>query len=237
MSKIRDQFLALSRQLYPGGRAFKMAEDSFFEGLHIAIAKSEERVYNDSVSVLNSILPDNAYFSLDDASDWERRLGLITNLSVPLASRMLLIKQKMNQPGPNPAKGSALYLQEQLNNAGFNVFVYENKFPNYPTGYTALTPEQLTGLNIFRTYGEHGQFQHGQQMHGGWYNNLIINEIDETKELLFDYVGSLRNSFFIGGYPAGQFANISKAQHDQFRQLILKTKQVQTIGFLLINYV
>jgi hypothetical protein len=237
MSKIGDQLLSLSKQLYPKGRAFSMYEGSELEGLHIGLGKSEERAYNDATSILFDILPDNAGFTLDDAADWERRLGLITNLAVPLAARMLLIKQKMNQPGPNPAKGSYLYLQEQLNLAGFNVTVYENRFLNYPSGYTTLTPEQLTGLNIFKNYNRHGQFNHGSRQHGGYYNNLIVNHIDEYLDSFFGFVGDWRNTFYICGSPAGQYANVPIAQKAQFRQLILKIKQVQTVGILLINYV
>jgi uncharacterized protein YmfQ (DUF2313 family) len=237
MSKIGDQLLSLSKQLYPRGRAFSMYEGSELESLHIALGKSEERAYNDATSILNDILPDNAGFTLDDAADWERRLGLITNLAVPLAARMALIKQKMNQPGPNPAKGSYLYLQEQLNIAGFNVTVYENRFPNYPSGYTTLTPEQLTGLNIFQTLNRHGQFRHGERRHGGHYNNMVVNHIDESLDELFGFAGDWKNTFYVCGSPAGTFANVPAVQKDQFRQLILKTKQVQTVGFLLINYI
>jgi hypothetical protein len=143
----------------------------------------------------------------------------------------------MNQPGPNPAKGSYLYLQEQLNLAGFTVTVYENRFPNYPSGYTTLTPEQLTGLNIFQKLNRHGQARHGQRRHGGHYINMVVNHIDESLDELFGFVGDWRNTFYIGGPTVGSFANVPLVQKAQFRQLILKTKQVQTVGFLLINYV
>jgi uncharacterized protein YmfQ (DUF2313 family) len=236
MSDVSDKMLSLARQLYPGGRAFNMPEKSYLEMLHFALGLSEERAYNDATSILFDILPDNANFTLDDATDWERRLGLITNVSVPLASRMLLIKKKLNQPGINPAKGSYLYLQEQLNLAGFTVTVYENRFANYPSGFTTLTPEQLTGLNIFKNYTQYGDFRFGQREYGGKYNNMIVNNIDESKDLLFNFVGDWKNTFYIGGPTPGSFANVPLIQKDQFRQLILKTKQVQTIGFLLINY-
>jgi uncharacterized protein YmfQ (DUF2313 family) len=237
MSKIGDELLLLARQLYPDGRAFMMPEKSKLEALHIALGQSDERSYNDAVSILNDILPDNAGFTLDDATDWERRLGLITNIAVPLPARMALILQKLNQPGNNPAKGSYLYLQEQLNLAGFTVTVYENRFPAYPSGYTTLTPEQLTGLNVFQTLNRHGEFRHGERRHGSHYNNMVVNHIDESLDELFGFAGDWRNTFYVCGSPAGTFANVPIAQKDQFRQLILKTKQVQTVGFLLINYI
>ncbi len=237
MSVLSDKILALTRQLYPQGRAFKMPIGGFLEKLHIALNNSEQQALADAMSILYDILPDNANFTTDDATDWERRLGLIYSPSVPLATRMLAIKNKMNQPGENPAKGSYLYLQEQLNNAGFNVTVYENRFLQYPAGvYTTETPEQLTGLNNFITYNQFGQHQFGQVRFGGNYNNKVVNNIDETLDRNFNFAGAWRNTFFIGGSPVGTIGSVEAIKRDQFRQLILKTKPVQTIGFLLINY-
>ncbi len=237
MSVLSDKILALTRQLYPRGRAFKMPVGGYLEKLHIALNNSEQQAFLDATSILYDILPDNDNFTSDDATDWERRLGLIYSPSVPLADRKLAIKNKLNQPNENPAKGNFRYLQEQLNNAGFNVTVYENKFLQYPEGiYVTKTPEEVTGLNTFITANQHGQFQHGQRMHGGSYNNKIVNNISEAEDLLFNFGGAWKNTFFIGGSPVGTIGSVPLIQKDQFRQLILKTKPVQTVGFLLINY-
>lgn len=57
----------LTKSLYPTGRAFKMPYNGFFEKLNNGLIASEERAYNDFVSVLYSVLPDNANFTTDDA--------------------------------------------------------------------------------------------------------------------------------------------------------------------------
>src|SRR5690606_15271833 len=97
-----DKFLRLSKQLMPTGRAFRAPVFGNMEKLHLANARSEGRFYEDATSVLWSILPDNINFTADDAADWERRLGLITNLAVPLADRKLAIMRKISAPGNVP---------------------------------------------------------------------------------------------------------------------------------------
>lgn len=238
MSVIGDKILALTRQLYPEGRAFKMQQDGFLEKLHQALAVSEEQAWNDAMSILFDILPDNANFTADDATDWERRLGLITIPSTLLADRMLAIKTKMNQPGAAPAKGSYLYLEEQLQNSGFNVYVYENKFMQYPSGtFATETPEQLSGLSTFITANQFNDCQFNQRSFGGNYNNKVVNHISEARDLPFNFGGAWRNTFYVGGNPLGSMGVVPIAQKDQFRQLILKTKPAHTVGLLLINYV
>lgn len=213
-----------------------MPFDGFLEGLEKADSISESQAYLDAVSTLDSILPDNANFTSDDATLWETRLGLITNLMTPLSDRMLAIKNKLNQPGPNPAKQAASYLQEQLNNAGFNVFVFENRFSDGMGGFITQTPEQVSGLTNLTTASQFNQRQFGEVQFGGNYNNTLINFIDETQDLPFNFDGNYRNTFFICGSPVGSVANVLHTRHDEFRQLILRTKPVQTIAFLFINY-
>jgi uncharacterized protein YmfQ (DUF2313 family) len=231
-----EKILALTRQLYPTGRAFKMPFNGFLEKLHIGLALSEARFYDDAISILGDILPDNANFGEDDATDWERRLGLITNISVPLADRKLAILRKINFPGVVPARQSHLFLQKQLQDAGFNVFVYENRFPDYPSGYVTKTPEELYA-GSFITSINHGQFNHGQFNHGGVYNNLIVNHIDESLDFGFSIGDNLRSTFFIGGATIGTYADVDVNRKNEFRQLILRVKPAQMVGFLFINYV
>lgn len=238
MSSIGDKILALTRQLYPTGRAFKMAEGSDLEKLHIALGISEEQLYSDAIAILNSILPDTDNFTADDATDWERRLGIISNPLVPLTDRKLAILRKLNQPGIAPAKSNWRYLQEQLQAAGFDVYVYENIFDPYPYGDPETkTPFELTGDSSFFIVNEYGMFQYGDVQYGGSYQKIVANHINETRDWLFNISPNLRSTFFIGGNPLGTFANVDVNRKDEFRQLILTIKPVQTVAFLLINYV
>lgn len=232
---IAEQILYLTRKLYPTGRAFKMSEDGYLHKLHRALLVSEAQAYEDAISTLNSILPDNDNFTEGDATDWERRLGLITNLALSLADRKLAIKRKMNHPGDVLYQSNSKYMEGQLQAAGFDVYVYDNRFLFYPGDYEPLNPLTLTGGTGAYTY-QHGDFQHGDLQHGITFDNIVANRIDEDEDFKFNAQGNLNSTFFVGGSPVGTYANVDINRKDEFRQMILKIKPLQTVGFLFINY-
>lgn len=234
---VLENILKLKKQLYPTGRAFKMPPGGPFEKLNNALNQSEAQAYADAKSILNSILPDNDDFLEDDATAWERRLGLITNSAVSLADRKLAIKRKLNYPTGNPAKQHYLYLQTQLQAAGFDVYVFENRFDDYPNGYITKTPIEVSGAPSILSPFQHGQRQHGNFQHGGGYNNKVVNHIDESLDRPFSIGTNYRSTFFVGGNTVGSFAEIPVARKTEFRQLILRLKPVQTVAFLFINYI
>jgi len=254
MSNSTDKIKQLTRLLYPTGRAFNMPKGGAFEKLHAGLAESEGRAYDDASSILFSILPDNSNFTANDAEDWERRLGLISNASVSLADRKAAIIRKMNHPGDIPARQSWDYLQQSLQTAGFNVFVYEN------------IPEQ-TVVQILSVYsgtgqqgdGQQGDFQQGDiysafpnlffeiqqgltqqgnfQQGAFDYTNKVVNNINAIPDQFFPISPNYRSVFFVGGDPLGTFANVPIERKDEFRQLILKIKPVQSVALLFVNYI
>lgn len=233
----------LTKQLYPTGRAFRVPDDSQKAQLQWALSVSESKAYEDALAVLDAILPDNDGFTADDATDWERRLGMISNDLVPLADRKLAIARKYAAPGTQPAHGHYLFLERQLRAAGFDVYVYENRFPDYPSGWVTQTPFEVSGdLSIFSEW-QHGGVaasgisRHGIIRHGIHYNNIIVNSLDPIEDSSFNIGGTYRCTFFIGGAPLGTFANVAAAREKEFRELILKVKQVQDVGFLFVNYI
>lgn len=227
-----DKLVQQAKQLYPTGRAFKMPFDSDFLKFTKAICRSEERFNNDAFLLLSSFLPDNDNFTTDDATDWERRLGLIDGSLNTLAARKAAITRKLNAPGINPAKGHYLNLERELQLAGFNVFVYEN--------IPAIAASSFAGaatLGGITTKIQYGQKQYGQINYGVYYTNKIANNIDENLDMDFSLGGSYKSSFFIGGDALnGWVAGVPLTRKKEFRELILKIKQVQSIGFLFINY-
>lgn len=232
-----DKIISLTRQLYPRGRAFYMPFNGNLERLHRALSLSEDRLQADIVSVLDSAIPDNDNFTEQDATDWEKRLGLITSEGVSLSDRKLAIKRKINFPGTIPARQSYLYLQDQLQAAGFDVYVYENRFPDGMGGYITKTPYEVSlDLGIFGQT-QYGDGQYGATQYGLGYNNKIVNHIEEHLDFFFDTGDNLRSTFFIGGNPIGSFAIVNPNRKNEFRQLILKIKPVQTVGFLFVNYI
>lgn len=221
-----DRIMKLTKQLYPKGRAFKIPFESDFEKMHEGLAASETRFYDDSTGLLDSILPDNDNFTEQDATDWERRLGLITNTAVLLADRKTAILRKMNHPGTIPARQHFLYIEGQLQLAGFSVFVHENTLGETP-GDVSGTPGNLV---------THGQVNHGSTNHGSSFFDKVANSIDSDSDLGFATGANLLATFFIGDAVKGDFANVPKNRETEFRQLILKLKPAQTVAFLFINY-
>jgi uncharacterized protein YmfQ (DUF2313 family) len=227
----------LTRQLLPTGRAFKMPLGGELDKLNIALSISESQFLEDSFSTLNSILPDNSNFTTDDAADWERRLGLITNTSVSIADRKLAILRKINHPGTIPSRQNYRYLEKQLQDAGFNVFVYENRFAS-GGGYVTQTAYQAFGLAA--QVIQHNGYSHGTYQHGGsspGWSNKVANHIDESMDTSFNTGGNLRSTFFISGSPITTAADVDTNRKNEFRQLILKTKPVQTVALLNVNYI
>jgi hypothetical protein len=247
-----SRFLLLTKQLYPRGRAWKLFNNSWFERLHKGLAVSESRAYGDAVAILNSILPDNDNFTAEDATDWERRLGLINNPLVDLADRKLAIIRKMNHPGTIKARQHYLYIQGQLQAAGFDVYVYENFGELLPADFivipeiASLDEANLDEFNLGDTttvYPELFGFANLDEFNLGEFNldeevylNKIVNNIPTEADSFFDIGQTSRATFFIGGFPQGTFANVPLIRRDEFRKLILTLKPVQNVGYLLINY-
>lgn len=232
----------LTQQLYPTGRAWKMPEGSVFEKLHTALNLSEKRAYEDAMATLNVILADNSDFTADDAERWEERLGMIVNPLLDLAERKAAILRKYNHPGVIPARQNWQYLQEQLQSAGFNVYVYENIFSDGLGGFETLSPTDIVGSAV-TTLWEHGidaemgEVEHGTFYEGAVYENCVANYIDEDLDQWFNTGDNLRNTFYISGGYIDTFADVDVNRKDEFRQLILKLKPAQTVAFLFVNYI
>jgi len=273
----KERILNLTKRLYPKGRAFRIPYGSTIEKVHKGLSISENDAFSSAVSLLDSILPDNDNFSSEDASNWERRLGLIVNEFVSLEDRKAAIKRKMNHPGTIKARQNYLYLQGQLQDAGFDVYVHENRFLtdpiipislgvfnlgenslgdeiNNPNKYGVIDPNTYLTETI-----KLGGFRLGEKQLKGLESengsfDVIANNIDPESEKdffdiitisnlgnnrlggfnlgdLFDYEEALRSTFFIGGPTPGSFAVIPADRHLELRQLVLKIKPVQTIGF------
>lgn len=252
MASLWNQIKTLSAKLYPTGRAFY--SNPIREKLHNGLAVSEKKAYLDAFSILDSILPDNVNFTEQDATDWEVRLGLITNPLVSLDDRKLAIIRKMNHPGDILARQSADYLQRSLQLAGFNVYVYENPLQETIEEFLSSNPQtsqfgnnqwgNFQWGNVYSLYpdffstiqwgnSQWGNFQWGQQ----FFNQVIANSIDESKDKFFDFGLNPRRTFFIGGATAGSFADVDINRKEEFRQIILRIKPVQKVGYLLINFI
>lgn len=217
----------VKQMLQPTGRAFRIVDGGFKDTLHNTFAEVEAIFYDDIASLMDSVFPDNDNFSTEDAASWERVFGLTTNTSTPLATRKIAIQRKWSFPGKNPARSHYLYIQKQLQDAGFAVYVHENIPTQNPVD---LNPTIMTDLQF-------GSFQYGGRRYGAFINSLVANSIYNANDVNFDIGQNFKCTFFIGGAIAGNYANVSASREAEFRQLILKLKPVQTVAVLFINLV
>lgn len=218
---------SVKQMLQPTGRAFRIVRDGSKDTLNTSLAEVEAMYYDDIASLMDSVFPDNATFSADDATAWERVFGLTTNTATPLATRKTAIQRKRSFPGKNPARAHYLYIQKQLQDAGFAVYVHEN----IPT----QNPVDLNGTIVDNL--QYGNFQYGGKRYGVYINHLVANSIYNANDLNFDIGQNFKCTFFIGGSVAGNYANVSAAREEEFRQLILRLKPAHMVAVLFINLV
>lgn len=226
-------FLKLVRQLYPRGRAFKLPTNSYFAGLHLAV-NDNLQVWKDSADgILDILLPDNDDFTEEDAVVWEVFLGL--SGTGTFAQRKASILRKLNHPGNTLGRMSQVYFQDQLREAGFDVYVHANKFSDGVGGSMVINPGIGAG-----TYTQHGDAEHGDDVHGttGFpFDSIIANHVDKTLDQTVIYTNDqLRETFFIGAQQFPNLANVPAEREAEFRKLILTLKGQHMIGYLLINY-
>lgn len=173
---IRTEVLfGLVRQLYPTGRAFNIPENSTFEKLHKGLNVGFLRLVTDALLTLDANIPDNDNFTAEDAKVWEYRLGLFEEPNIPLSERMKAIRRKMAYPSNVSARQHPLFIQHQLQQAGFNVYIHENKF--YEDGELVYKlPDDIIDLGFEPT--QHGPpTQHGTVQHGAAGFEVIANKI------------------------------------------------------------
>lgn len=246
--------IQLTEQLYPTGRAFNIHIGSFIRKMHLALNRSESRLNRNTLAILDGILPDNDNFTVEDATLWEQRLGLITNDSVSLANRKLAIIRKLNHPGTIRARQSAGFIESQLQLAGFDVYVHDNTtLASIDSVLTSIGNISVSGLsnagsfnagNVYTQFSNlfvilnSGSFNAGSSNSGQRnYKNKVANHIDKSLDITFSNQNIWIKTFFIGGENLGDFANIPTERKNEFRQLILRLKPTETVAYLLINYI
>ncbi len=224
----------LARQLKPKGRAFRFPKGGNADGVLAVTSEAIQTCITSVYSILDTILPDNPNFSEADASIWEKRLGLLQGTD--LETRKKAIMRKLNSPGQCKGRLSLIYLQGQLQAAGFDVYVHENKFSDGMGGYVVNNPGDGTG-----SYTQHGLGVHGVSTHGATgfpYNSIVANfDKKELEEPAIFTDSQLRATFFIGGQTFPNFASVPANREREFRKLILTLKGQHLIAYLLINYV
>lgn len=278
----KTALMGVTRQLYPTGRAFWLIKNSIFAKIHEALALSESRLYQKIIDIKYSIIPDNDFFTTENATDWERVMGLPGKGT--LAERKDAILRKMSYPNNILARQFYLFMQDQLQLAGFDVYVHENRFAadpiideqlgvselgeaemggtiTNPSNYEVIEPDDFISQDEQLGISELGEAEMGGEITGLDYK-IIANHIKEADddnffdpldvegfgelefgissfggESIYSRIDKLKETFFIGGSGFPSFASVSASRKNEFRELILKLKPAQMVGFLYINYV
>lgn len=203
-----------------------------------AYLKSYERLYENAFSILNQILADNDNFDATDAANWERIFGL-SNIGLTLDERKTNILRKQSYPNGVAERGHYLFIQDQLQAAGFDVYVTENRFTDGAGGWNVTDPDTLPGpYKILANYADEtvddeflnetfNTFEFGQAEFGEMEFGIGPQLTDEQK---------LRYTFFITDATFPNNASVPLARKNEFRSLLLKLKPAHTIGYLFINY-
>jgi len=228
--------IKLIKQLYPTGRAFAMFQGSNLENVHNSLNETFESAYDDLLGLYDILLPDNDNFTEADAAVWEYRLGLSSTGT--LEQRKANISRRLNHPGGVYGRMSLVYLQGELQAAGFNVYIHNNKFEDGAGGYEVFDPSG--GVESYTEHAdetEHGDAEFGRL--GFSYDSVILNYDDKTKEPNDPaYTDEqLRATFFIGGPTWPNSTTIDASREKEFRKLVLTLKSQNMGAFLLIDYV
>lgn len=218
----------LAKQLLPTGRAFRMPSNGDGDKFLEAIAESKQVAFDSAIGILDAILPDNANFTSLDATQWERRLGMIVDSGATLSDRKLAIQRKMNHPGDIQARQSGDYIQQSLRDAGFNVTVFWNININDLPAYTNRS-------NVFGAYN-FGISNFGLLSERYYFDaEKVVNFIDYIQDESFKF-GIENNSFFVVcGAILGSTAIVPLERREELRQLILRLKPLHLPCLLFVQ--
>lgn len=239
----------LSNQLYPTGRVWNLNENTKFSDLHESINVSFLKVINDFENLIDSSIPDNENFTLEDAAFLEFKYGISnfnkglntflgsgSNNETLLNQKKASISRKMGHPNNVRPRQDLNFIQGQLRSSGFDVTCYENEPAVNPDGsLTYQDPASITGNSVASI--QHGEpTQHADStFHGGTTFDVIANEIENNES--YGVGDNLWASFFIGGETLGQSANVPENRRREFRELVLKLKPAHLAAYIFINFV
>lgn len=232
-----EDLMKLTGQLYPTGRAWYLPELGVFNKFHEALNVSLLRLIEDAFSMVDSSFPDNENFTEEDAELWEFKLGLVTNTNLTLDQRKVIILKKMSYPQNVNLRQSRAFIQQYLNDLGFNVGIYENIFYDEINNvYFRKLPNEIQSSSLLES--QHGgNFQHSNSSQHGSGNFDVIANSSNDEEYAFGGNENLYATFFIASpTDISQRASIPLTRKTEFRETVLKLKPAHLIAFTFINY-
>lgn len=232
------KFVDLTNQLYPTGRAWRVFNGNNLEKVHRAINDIFLQFQEESSSLLNTVIPDNEFFTIEDCLYWEGKLGMITNNLLTLEQRRQIILNKLAFPKNIKSRQSLNYIQNQLNLYGFtDVKVYANIFQDINGNYYHKSPEELS--NEIQTETQHGGItQHGNStQHGDSNFDVIANDVNEENYSIGGNENLYATFFIASPVSLLEKGSVSNSRKKEFKELVLKLKPAHLVAFTFINYI
>ena len=241
---------------YANESGYKLLKGFLFT-LHKSINRTFTRAWGDLKQVYSDIFPNDPNFTIDDAHDWYRRFGMYDSGSVSLPAMKLALLQRMSWPQVPLNRQNYLYIQQQLQAAGFPVYVFENRWWN-GSDWVTKSPSSfvgtLSGVALCASATRVGMYRCGQD----YTNNLkCVNYLEQVGDSGFDVGANYRCVFFISSATFGGgtrvssgtrvgsathigantlYARVPLARKQEFKQLLIKLKPAHTVGYLFVNY-
>lgn len=252
MASIRD----ITEKLFPTGRAHKVGDVG--SNMRLALSDGVERV-NDSIdNLIDGVLPDNPNFTIDWCLRHEKMYGLSVYPGDTLQTRVARILSHITPYPQDVGVLSLQSLQDEIDNAGWAgvLYIHENLSGLYPhevlpqlsypvqSGDGQLADFQLGGHDYANDYSQFYQwfqladFQLGGGMLGNipQFNNKIANSLSRFDDL-FVNLSPIENTFYVCGQNLGDIVVLPQSDEIPLRQLLLDIKPLNSVGFLLIEYI
>ena len=253
-------FFPTIQKLLPKGRAFRLPFENDLYKFHQAQAKEPERICDFYIDVRKSGIPPNV--PVDALDDWDTFLGLPANSNLTDSERNERALGKLTAVGGQGPD----YIQDQLQAAGFPVFVYENDPAAGAREYITLLGDTGIEMNDFQL-GDFTDRINPASLTGFLLANppIYFNEIDYLKSMLndtniemddfqlgdfttslikeFEYVIPTNSATFIFFWflagPGGiyDFVDIPADRQTDFESLVYQLKPAHTWVIAQINLV
>lgn len=214
-------------------------------------------MYEEAEAILDQMFPDNENFTEIDLENNERVYGIRPSSSLSIEEREQILINKMKNGRGVVERCHYSYLEEELRNNGFDVYVHENRFLSEITGTrvgSASVGSAIVGhfsggdgfiVKELFPYTELCSDYIEAEKDAGIYNrqdratvgSKTIGSIVLADEFPFDRKSQLANTIMIGGETYPDFADVPQSRKREFRELILKTKPAHITAALYINYI
>jgi len=236
-----DDIFRQKLSLLPTGRAFWTFPREIRNVFLRVMAKEDKRLVDDAETVKAGVVPEHNDFNTTHAKAWERALKLPISPNLTLSQRKAVIARKLNHPGDILGRGSSPYLNWTVQQAGFGVNLYRNRFDG-----EAKFPDEMVGNQYW------DDTEYGEAQYGGYGVELIANHLEPKRDINDHFPNGLSDMYAIGrkamraviyiaddlqfDNSGNAYAQIPLNRRTEFRNLILTVKPSRSIALCFVEY-